>query len=166
MLGNLLVRRAKAATSRREKIFHKNRTSVVREMANRLRRSAMHLPDSPLHLLASYSCSVCRLADAAKNAERAATTTSQLRTATLSRALCPLLRRQDRLHTCDKCRCAPACRSPICVVQSLDSFAAISVDEVDKLIIGAPNKQRSLDPVPAWPIKRFHFILAPVISIW
>jgi hypothetical protein len=51
---------------------------------------------------------------------------------------------------------------PFSHVPCFDTFATILVDEMDKLIMGAPQNQFSLDPAPTWLIKRFHHILAPV----
>ena len=48
------------------------------------------------------------------------------------------------------------------VVEQLNNFNPTSADEMDKLIMGAPNKQCDLDPVPTWLIKKFHHIMAPV----
>jgi hypothetical protein len=52
--------------------------------------------------------------------------------------------------------------TPFSHVPSFDTFATISVDEMDKLIMGAPYIQFSFDPAPAWLVKPFHHILAPV----
>jgi len=51
------------------------------------------------------------------------------------------------------------------VVESLDSFNPTSADEMDKLIMRAPNKQCGLDPVPTWLIKKFHHIMGPIFSL-
>ena len=50
------------------------------------------------------------------------------------------------------------------VVEHLDQFNPISVNEMDKLIMAAPNKQCDRDPVPTWLIKKFHHIMGPVFS--
>ena len=50
------------------------------------------------------------------------------------------------------------------VVKPLDQFSPVPVEELDKLIMTAPNKQCDLDPVPTWLIKKFHHILGPVFS--
>ena len=50
------------------------------------------------------------------------------------------------------------------VTQPFSSFTPTSADEMAKLIMKAPNKQCSLDPVPTWLVKKFHHILAPVLS--
>jgi hypothetical protein len=47
------------------------------------------------------------------------------------------------------------------VMEHLDQFNPFSVDEMDKFIMAAPNKQCDLDPVPTWLINKFHHIIGP-----
>jgi len=47
----------------------------------------------------------------------------------------------------------PLCDVPRRVTSSLADFAAVTVDEVAKLISSAPNKTCQLDPAPTWLVK-------------
>jgi len=48
---------------------------------------------------------------------------------------------------------------------SLDSWTAVTIDEVNKLISASPNKTCQLDPVPTWLVKQMRELLAPFITL-
>jgi len=48
---------------------------------------------------------------------------------------------------------------------SLDSWTAVTTDEVNKLINASPNKTCQLDPVPTWLVKEMRELLAPFITV-
>jgi len=43
--------------------------------------------------------------------------------------------------------------------------AAVTTDEVNKLISASPNKTCQLDPVPTWLVKEMRELLAPFITL-
>jgi len=48
---------------------------------------------------------------------------------------------------------------------SLDSWTAVTTDEVIKLINASPNKTCQLDQVPTWLVKEMRELLAPFITL-
>jgi len=48
---------------------------------------------------------------------------------------------------------------------SSDSWTAVTIDEVNKLISASPNKTCQLDPVPTWLVKEMRELLAPLITL-
>ena len=48
---------------------------------------------------------------------------------------------------------------------SLDSWTAVTIDEVNKLTSASPNKTGQLDPVPTWLVKEMRELLAPFITL-
>jgi len=54
---------------------------------------------------------------------------------------------------------------PFRMTSSLSDFAAVTVDEVAKLISSAPNKTCQLDPAPTWLVKDMIGLLSPFILL-
>jgi len=59
----------------------------------------------------------------------------------------------------------PLCDVPRRVTSSLADFAAVTVDEVAKLISSAPSKTRQLDPAPTCLVKDMIGLLSPFIAL-
>ena len=49
-------------------------------------------------------------------------------------------------------------------VEHLEEFATVTAEEVETLIMKAPNKTCSSDPMPTWLVKKFN-LLAPFIAL-
>jgi len=47
----------------------------------------------------------------------------------------------------------------------LEDFATVTVEEVETLIMKAPDKTCSSDPMPTWLVKKFSNLLAPFIAV-
>jgi len=49
--------------------------------------------------------------------------------------------------------------------EHLEEFATVTAEEVETLIMKAPNKTCSSDPMPTWLVKKFSNLLAPFVAV-
>ena len=69
--------------------------------------------------------------------------------------------------TADVARSTESAPAPVIVssaITSFSSFNVLSIDDIIKMIMRAPNKQCSLDPAPMWLIKDCASLLGPLIT--
>ena len=55
--------------------------------------------------------------------------------------------------------------APVIYDEHLEEFATVTAEEVETLIMKAPNKTCSSDPMPTWLVKKFSNLLAPFIAV-
>ena len=55
---------------------------------------------------------------------------------------------------------------PSRTTSTLEHFAPVTIDEVEKLIGSAPCKTCQLDPAPTWLVKEMHMLISPFVSLF
>jgi len=61
---------------------------------------------------------------------------------------------------------APLYEVPSWTTSTLEHFAPVTVDEVEKLIGSAPCKTCQLDPAPTWLVKEMRTLISPLVSLF